>query len=29
MPRIELPGAHKKFTDHMIRVVKADGGYPN
>jgi hypothetical protein len=29
MPRIELPGAHKKFTDHRIRVVKANERYPD
>jgi len=22
MPKIELPGAHGKFTDHWIRIVK-------
>jgi hypothetical protein len=29
MPRLELPGAHKKFTDHRIRVVKANQPYPD
>ncbi len=29
MPRLELPGAHKKFTDHMIRIVKANEPYPD
>jgi hypothetical protein len=29
MPRLELPGAHKKFTDHRIRVVKANEPYPD
>ncbi len=29
MPQLELPGAHKKFTDHMIRVVQANTPYPN
>lgn len=29
MPRLELPGAHKKFTDHEIRVVKANEPYPD
>ena len=29
MPRLELPGAHKKFTDHKIRVVKANEPYPD
>jgi hypothetical protein len=27
MPKLELPGAHFKFTDHEIRVVK--GEYPD
>ena len=29
MPKIELPGAHHRFTDHDIRVVKANGVYPD
>ena len=28
MPQIELPGAHYKFTDHRIRVVKPNEAYP-
>jgi hypothetical protein len=28
MPRIELPGAHFKFTDHLIRIVKPNERYP-
>lgn len=28
MPRIELPGAHYKFTDHRIRIVKPGEPYP-
>jgi len=28
MPKIELPGAHHKFTDHRIRVVKANEPFP-
>ncbi len=28
MPKIELPGAHYKFTDHRIRVVKPNEPYP-
>lgn len=28
MPKIELPGAYYKFTDHRIRVVKPDQPYP-
>jgi hypothetical protein len=29
MPRLELPGSHKEFTDHMIRIVRANEKYPN
>ncbi len=29
MPKFELPGAHHKFTDHQIRVVRANDPYPN
>ena len=28
MPQIELPGAHYKFTDHRIRIVKPNAPYP-
>lgn len=28
MPKIELPGAHHKFTDHRIRIVKANEPFP-
>jgi hypothetical protein len=28
MPKIELPGAHYKFSDHRIRVVKPNERYP-
>ena len=28
MPRLELPGAHFKFMDHRIRVVKPNEPYP-
>jgi hypothetical protein len=28
MPKVELPGSHKLFTDHMIRIASASGGYP-
>jgi len=28
MPKIELPGAHYKFSDHRIRIVKANEPYP-
>ena len=29
MPKIEMPGSHFKFTDHMIRIVRANEPYPN
>ena len=29
MPRLELPGAHRAFTDHKIRVVKPGEAYPD
>ncbi|HEX4166773.1 MAG TPA: multiheme c-type cytochrome [Bryobacteraceae bacterium] len=29
MPKLEMPGAHHKFTDHNIRIVKANEPYPN
>jgi hypothetical protein len=29
MPKIDLPGAHGKFTDHWIRIVKAGAPTPN
>ena len=29
MPKLELPGAHKKFADHRIRIVKANQLYPD
>lgn len=28
MPKIELPGSHHLFTDHEIRIVAANGAYP-
>jgi hypothetical protein len=28
MPKIELPGAHFKFTDHRIRIVRQGEPYP-
>ncbi|MDX2153121.1 MAG: cytochrome c3 family protein [Bryobacteraceae bacterium] len=28
MPKIEIPGAHAAFTDHMIRVVRRNRPYP-
>lgn len=29
MPKIELPGAHARFTDHQIRIARAGESYPN
>ena len=29
MPKLEAPGAHQKFTDHEIRIVRANEPYPN
>jgi Zn finger protein HypA/HybF involved in hydrogenase expression len=29
MPKIELPGAHFKFTDHRIRTVRPGAPFPN
>jgi len=28
MPKVELPGAHFRFTDHRIRIAQAGEGYP-
>jgi formate-dependent nitrite reductase cytochrome c552 subunit len=28
MPKLELPGAHHKFSDHRIRVVRPGKSYP-
>jgi hypothetical protein len=28
MPKLELPGAHFKFSDHRIRIVKPNESYP-
>lgn len=28
MPKLELPGAHYKFSDHRIRIVKPNESYP-
>ncbi|HTQ54484.1 MAG TPA: hypothetical protein VMI94_08500 [Bryobacteraceae bacterium] len=28
MPKIDLPGAHRQFTDHQIRIVRANEAYP-
>ena len=29
MPKLELPGAHARFTDHQIRIARAGEPYPN
>jgi hypothetical protein len=29
MPKLELPGSHHLFTDHQIRIVRANEPYPN
>jgi hypothetical protein len=29
MPQVAVPGAHYRFTDHFIRVVKAGQPYPS
>lgn len=29
MPKVELPGAHHRFTDHNIRIVKTNEAYPS
>jgi hypothetical protein len=29
MPKVSLPGGHQIFTDHTIRVVRANEPYPN
>ena len=29
MPKVDLPGGHRAFTDHQIRVVRANEPYPN
>ncbi len=29
MPKIEIPGSHKQFTDHQIRIVRLNEPYPN
>ena len=28
MPKFDLPGAHAKFTDHFIRIVRSGAAYP-
>jgi hypothetical protein len=29
MPKVDLPGAHFKFTDHRIRIAREGAPYPN
>jgi len=29
MPKVELPGAHARFTDHQIRIARPGDSYPN
>jgi hypothetical protein len=29
MPKVELPGAHARFTDHQIRIARSGEPYPN
>ncbi len=29
MPKVALPGGHQTFTDHYIRIVRANEPYPN
>ena len=29
MPKLDLPGAHQKFTDHRIRIARANEQYPD
>jgi len=29
MPKVEIPGSHYRFTDHQIRIAKANDPYPN
>jgi hypothetical protein len=29
MPKVEIPGAHFKFTDHRIRIARPGEPYPN
>jgi hypothetical protein len=28
MPKVDLPGAHFKFTDHRIRIARDGEPYP-
>lgn len=29
MPKVEIPGSHNRFTDHLIRIVKGNEKYPD
>ncbi len=29
MPKLDMPGSHHRFTDHQIRIVRANAPYPN
>ena len=29
MPKLNMPGSHHRFTDHEIRIVRANAPYPN
>jgi hypothetical protein len=29
MPKVQLPGSHRAFTDHQIRIARATDSYPN
>jgi Cytochrome c554 and c-prime len=29
MPKVDLPGGHRAFTDHQIRIVRANESYPD
>jgi len=29
MPKVDLPGGHQPFTDHMIRIARAGDAYPD
>lgn len=29
MPKVQLPGGHRPFTDHQIRVARSNDPYPN
>jgi hypothetical protein len=29
MPKVEMPGSHYRFTDHQIRIARANDRYPN